>query len=200
MPTGEIIAHPARGAFMGNRGILHDDTGQLGAVRWRHKSWITCRLSFKARRRPIMAPHAYTELFFHDEAVACAAGHRPCAECRRADYNAFRAAWHDAFGSLPSATEIDTVLHAARTRRGQRQLVRHTAEIQGLPSGAFILWQGAPARVAATRLYPFGPAGYGAPLRRPASGSVCVLTPAPLLAVMLAGWKPTLAIDHGRET
>src|SRR5688500_15168681 len=90
-PFGEIEAAPARGLFMGNRGILHDANQQLGRARWRHKSWVTCLLSFKDRRREVMAPRRYTELFFCDEAVALAAGHRPCAECRREDYERFRA-------------------------------------------------------------------------------------------------------------
>ena len=75
-PTGEIVADPARGTLMGNRGILHDASRRLGAARWRHQHWISCRLSFKGRRRAVMAPHRYTELFFLDEATALAAGHR----------------------------------------------------------------------------------------------------------------------------
>ena len=92
LPTGEIIAHPARGRFMGNRGILHDASGHLGRSRWKLMGWVTCVLDFKGRQRTVMSPGTYTELFFHDEAVALAAGHRPCAECRRADYRAYRAA------------------------------------------------------------------------------------------------------------
>jgi hypothetical protein len=38
----------------------------------------------------VMSEGRYTELFFLDEAVAFAAGHRPCAECRRERFNAFK--------------------------------------------------------------------------------------------------------------
>src|SRR6478735_712658 len=90
-PWGELIAVPERGALMGNRGVLHDDEGRVRRD-FRLETWIACLLEFKGRRRPIMRPNHYTELFFLDEATSLAAGHRPCAECRRADYNAFRAA------------------------------------------------------------------------------------------------------------
>ncbi|MGB8623555.1 MAG: hypothetical protein WCD16_12105, partial [Paracoccaceae bacterium] len=98
LPTGEIVVHPARADFMGNRGILHGGNRQLGTARWRHKTWITCLLSFKGRKRVPMTPGRYTELFFLDEAVALAAGHRPCAECRRADFLRYRDAWQAATG------------------------------------------------------------------------------------------------------
>ncbi len=83
LATGEFVADPARGLFMGNRGILHDEYQRIGHVRWRHKAWITCRLKYKGWFREIMQLGNYTELFFLDEAVALAAGHRPCALCRR---------------------------------------------------------------------------------------------------------------------
>ena len=76
-PTGEIIADPARGTLMGNRGILHDADRRLGSARWRHPHWICCRLRFKGRRREVMAPRRYTELFFLDEATAPSAPPAP---------------------------------------------------------------------------------------------------------------------------
>jgi hypothetical protein len=94
IPSGEIISDPSRAAkFMGNRGILHDDERRLGRARWRHRAWIVCALSFNGRRRTLMAPGSYTELFFLDEAVAFAAGHRPCGECRREAYLRFLEGW-----------------------------------------------------------------------------------------------------------
>ena len=87
-PLGEIIAHEARGLVYGNRGCLHDDDGWIRR-RYAGKLWISCRLSFKGRRRELVRPGRFTELFFLDEATALAAGHRPCAECRREDYNRF---------------------------------------------------------------------------------------------------------------
>jgi hypothetical protein len=45
-----------------------------------------------------MGGRSWTELFFLDEAVALAAGHRPCFFCRRVAAEAFRAAWGKAKG------------------------------------------------------------------------------------------------------
>ena len=90
-PAGDIIATPERGTFFGNRGVLHDDQGRIRRT-WQLKRWLICVLEYKGRRRTVMTPGRYTELFFLDEATALAAGHRPCAECRRERYNAFCAA------------------------------------------------------------------------------------------------------------
>jgi hypothetical protein len=192
-PTGDIAALLQRGLLTGNRGILHDTTGQMTAARWRHPHWISCTLTWKGIRRPIMAPGTWTELFFLDEAVALAAGHRPCALCRRAAYTRFCAAWTTAYGTTPKAAEVDRILHAARLDgRAQR---RHTADIATLPEGAFILTDTAPVLVRRTTLHPFGPTGYGPPEPRPGGGSVIVLTPAPIVAVLRAGYGPTLHPD-----
>ncbi len=111
------VPHPARGLFMGNRGILHDATGQLGPARWRHRNWVCCRLAFKGRHRKLLKPGHYTALFFLDEAVALAAGHRPCAECRRADYLSFRAAWEAGLGPDTVSGVLETT---SATRRNPR--------------------------------------------------------------------------------
>lgn len=189
-PTGEIIAHPARGHLMGNRGILHDTDQRLGKARWRHKAWVTCVLSFKYRRRQLMAPRRYTELFFLDEAVAFAAGHRPCGECRWADYNRFRAA---AGISAPIAA-YDTVLHRHRAVPRRYEQRRHSADIAGLPEGAFILSETGTAHLLWDGcLLPYTPTGYGPPVPRPAQGQVSVLTPAPLVQVLNAGYTLQVA-------
>lgn len=195
LPTGEIVALPVRGLFMGNRGILHDAEGRLGAARWRHRAWICCRLCFKGRRRPVMVPGSYTELFFLDEAVALAAGHRPCAECRREDYLSFRSAWERAFGSAPAAPEIDQILHAARLEPHSRTHRRHTAALADLPDGAFILHQERPHLVRHDRLHPVTDQGYGPGRPRPRAGDAVVLTPAPLVAVLAAGYRPSFHPD-----
>ncbi len=112
-PFSTIEAVAARGTLMGNRGILHDEQGRLGKARWRHPHWVTCLLEFKGRWRPVMQPHAYTELFFLDEATAFAAGHRPCGECRRPDYLRFLDAWAKATGSERAklrAVAIDEIM------------------------------------------------------------------------------------------
>ena len=91
-PFGEIIATPERGTFMGNRGILHDPDGRVRR-KWVLKNWLVCVLEFRGRKRTVMTPNRYTELFFLDEATALAAGHRPCAECRHARFIDFCLAW-----------------------------------------------------------------------------------------------------------
>ncbi len=189
-PTGEIIAHPARGQFMGNRGILHDSEQRLGKARWRHKAWVTCVLSFKGRHRALMRPHNYTELFFLDEAVAFAAGHRPCGECRRADYNQFRAA----AGITTPIAAYDAILHAQRAVPRRYEQVRYTADIAELPDGVFILSEtGAAHLLWEDKMLPYTPSGYGQPIHRPDRGTVTVLTPAPLVQVLQAGYKVQLA-------
>jgi hypothetical protein len=195
-PTGEIIAVPARGSLMGNRGVLHDAEQRLGVARWRHPHWIACRLAFKGRRRPLMAPHRYTELFFLDEATALAAGHRPCCECRREDFLRFQAAWRRAFGDDGDARagDIDRGLHRARVEPRTRRQIRFEAPLADLPDGAFVLLpdDSAPCLVRGVHLEPWRPGGYGPPRARP-SGRVSVLTPAPTIAVLRAGYVPS---DH----
>src|SRR5205085_2742980 len=144
-PFGEIVATPERGTFMGNRGVLHDDAGRI--VRpWQVRRWLVCVLEFKGRKRAVMTPGHYTELFFLDEATALAAGHRPCAECRRECFNAFCAAWAAANDPLqgsrrPTVMEIDGRLHAERIvpDRSQRS---HTAALDELPDGVVVTVEG----------------------------------------------------------
>lgn len=192
-PTGEIVADPARGLFMGNRGILHDESGRLTGLPWRHRAWICCLTAFRGRRRALMQPGRYTELFFLDEAVALAAGHRPCAECRREAYDRFRAAWARAGLGETRAQAMDRLLHAARVRPRRAGQVSHEAAADSLPDGCFVALPGGPALVLGGGVRPWSFAGYGAPLPRPA-GRVTVLTPAPLVAVLAAGYGPVL---HG---
>ena len=72
---------------MGNRGILHDENKRI--IRQSHSAmWLICQLEFNGRKQELMHPKRYTQLFFLDEAVALAAGHRPCGECRRKNYRA----------------------------------------------------------------------------------------------------------------
>lgn len=192
LPTGEIIAHTARaGTFTGNRGILHDAAKRLGTARWRHRNWIVCVLHLPGRPpRVPMTPGRWTELFFLDEAVALSAGHRPCAFCRRPAWLSFRDAWAGA--ALPGrrADAIDSVLHEARIapERVQR---RHPAEASALPDGVFVLAHDRPLLILGGAAFAFAPDGYGPPLPRP-EGVVEVLTPAPTVAVLRAGYRPVL--------
>src|SRR6059058_719820 len=97
-PFGDVIATPDRGTFMGNRGVLHDAQGRIRRA-WQLKRWIVCVLEFRGRKRQVMTPGRYTELFFLDEATALAAGHRPCAECRHGRYVDFCDAWKRGLGN-----------------------------------------------------------------------------------------------------
>ena len=122
-PFGNLFRTDARGTMMGNRGgVMHRDREILRTFKSRR--WITCLLEFKGRRRVVMTEKRYTELFFLDEAVAFAAGHRPCAECRRERFNAFKQAWGRLKGldKLPFADEMDLVLHAARIDSGRNKI------------------------------------------------------------------------------
>ena len=175
---------------MGNRGCLHRDERIVRNHAGRR--WIVCDLEFKGRWMPQWVEGRYTVLFFHDEAVALAAGHRPCAECRRERYEAWRSAWEVAFGVRPSADELDRVLHAARVDGdgGQRT---HRAEWTSLPAGTFVQRE-QPTLGLEDRLLPWSSAGYGSAVDRPGAGSVVVLTPEPSVAVLRAGYEPVLAI------
>jgi hypothetical protein len=137
-PFGDIRATPDRGAFMGNRGVLHDDGGHIKRA-WQVKRWTVCVLEFKGRKRQVMTPGRYTELFFLDEATALAAGHRPCAECRRGRFNAFRMAWRSAHSGssgspLPTVDEIDSRLHAERVGPDRS----FEASLGEMPNGVFV--------------------------------------------------------------
>jgi hypothetical protein len=102
-PFGDIVAIPQRGTFTGNRGIIHDPaTKTLLNKRWASKAWLICRCDYKGHRRNVMAGRSWTELFFLDEAVALAAGHRPCFLCRREPAESYRTAW--AVGSITTGT------------------------------------------------------------------------------------------------
>ncbi|MEQ9040700.1 MAG: hypothetical protein RIE24_20340 [Silicimonas sp.] len=187
LATGDIVADPARGLFMGNRGILHDVARRLGRARWKHKAWIICVLAHKDWHRKVMSPGNYTELFFLDEAVALAAGHRPCKLCRRAAYQAYTAA----AGHTASAPELDAALHAERAIPRIFAQRRHEAPIAALPDGAIIL-DGLPKLVLGRSLLPVGPESYGPPEPRPSSGTATVLTPPTTLRALDGGYRPTL--------
>jgi len=209
-PFGEIVAVRERGTLMGNRGILHDpaaedDPDARIRRRWASRAWIACLLEFRGRRAPVMAPGHYTRLFFLDEPTALAAGHRPCAECRRADFVAFRDAWtrgtsHPELGARPLAVEIDRVLHDERIGPGRTKRT-YQALMTDLPDGAFVSlpaerlghapadsglaaflrWQGA--------LWRWSPGGYTARLPLPVE-PVTVLTPPSIVAALAAGYTP----------
>lgn len=187
-PTGEIIANPARGTLMGNRGgALHGADRRIGIARWRSRQWIICVLCFKGRTRRVMAPNRYTELFFHDEPVALAAGHRPCAECQRAKFNAYAQAWEVAFGARPRAPQIDAALHTERVTR-RREKITFDAPLHDLPDGVFILHHDQPHLLWQDALHGWSFSGYAPPTPAPRNHVAPVLTPAATVEVLRAGY------------
>ena len=201
-PFGQLHAVEARGMWMGNRGVLHNETGKVVA-QWRLRRWIICKLSFKNRWRPVFAPRRYSELFFLDEATAFAAGHRPCAECRRERYNEFRAAWTAANSvghDFLHAEEIDDQLHDERVLpNGKKRSYEST--LLDLPSGAFIERAGVAHLVWNGGLIPWTFAGYLAPVTKVSVNDyVRVLTPASIVATFNEGFIPEVhdSVGHVR--
>jgi hypothetical protein len=186
-PMGDIEAIPLRGAWTGNRGILHSGR----EIRRFHASdlWITCALQFRGRWHEQWRPHHFTWLYFHDEAVSFAAGHRPCAECRRASYNAYRAAWAAGLGvDVPSAAQMNRRLHGERIFRGTHRRRMHELPWAGLPGGSFVLLDDSPAVVVDGHLAGWTRHGYLGRRPRPTRGSALVITPPSTVAALRAGY------------
>jgi hypothetical protein len=198
-PTGEIVAVPARGLLMGNRGCLHGADRTLGVARWRSKLWICCVLDWRGHRRDPMPPGRWTALFFLDEATALAAGHRPCAYCRRPAYVSYAGAWRAARGLAepPRAGEMDAQLHAERVDSRSRRQRTHQAPAGTLPDGVMIRSGEGPGLVAAGHVRPWSFAGYGAPVALRDDEPVEVLTPPSSVAALAAGYRPVLHPSAG---
>jgi hypothetical protein len=183
---GEIVAIPLRGGWTGNRGILHSGPEIVRS----HASdlWITCALEFRGRWREQWLPHRYTHLFFHDEAVSLAAGHRPCAECRRESYRAYQAAWAGELGGeVPSAKEMNQRLHSERIVPGTHRRRLHAGSWADLPDGTFVLLD-EPAVVAGDHVTTWTHQGYGDRRSRPRRGEATVITPPASVAVLRGGY------------
>ena len=183
-PLGELIADPARGLVYGNRGCLHDETSRIRR-RYNGKRWIACRLAFKGwHRSALLQAGKFTELFFLDEATAFAAGHRPCALCRREDYVRFGETWSEHHPGQIGADAIDAQLHEERVDQTTRGHRLHDAPLAGLPDGAFVLEGGAPFLVLGTHLLEWTPAGYTGRRPRPTRRDAVVITPPSLVEVL----------------
>jgi hypothetical protein len=195
-PFSELVADPARGLVYGNRGCLHDADGRIRR-RYNGKRWIACLLEFGGRHRPaLQQPGRYTELFFLDEATAFAAGHRPCAECRREDYDRFGEIWRGLHPGQIGADAIDAQLHGERVETDSRAQRRHQAALEDLPDGTFVLRDGEPFLVIGAELLRWTAAGYAGRVPRPAREDATVLTPPSLVAVLRAGWQPLVPLLH----
>jgi hypothetical protein len=181
---------------MGNRGCLHDREGQIRR-QFQGQRWIICLLDFRGRKRSIMTPGSYTQLFFLDEATALAAGHRPCAECQRERFNHFREIWSKANPEMisvdrPAATAVDTVLHRERTATHAKES-RVCHSVDHLPDGAFVTNDEKTAYlVLKKQLLRWSPGGYEYPSERSIQFPARVLTPPSVIRALVAGYSVSI--------
>lgn len=182
----------AHGAWLGNRGILHNENQEIIA-QWKHKRWVVCQLAYKGRKRQIFSPNNYSELFFLDEATAFAAGHRPCAECRRERYSEFKQAWQKTNGACSleiAITQIDKQLHVERVAPGGEK-ASHCMEFRDLPFGAFIERENGAYLYWQMKLRKWSPGGYVAVGALPEPDQlVKVLTPFSIVQMYKNGFTP----------
>ena len=197
-PLGVLIRTSARGSWLGNRGVIHN-AGQEIIRPFKLKAWITCQLAFKGRKRKIMTPDRWTELFFLDEATAFSAGHRPCFECRRQDAIRFKTFWLKGnpeynFDERTSVQEIDKVLHKERIHRDGTK-VTFTDSYANLPNGVFILHENLPFLVRDGLIFRWTPSGYEKGRPFPPADKVTVLTPRSVVNTFRAGYMPQMRTE-----
>ncbi len=181
---------------MGNRGVLHNADKELKR-QFKTKAWIICLLEFKGRKRQLMSPNAYTELFFLDEVTAFAAGHRPCAECRRSRYNEFRRAWMDGNkwedSSVIRAPEMDEVLHRERIE-GENK-VTWSSRLWDLPHGAMFEVDQKSYAICDGRILEWSFDGYSSTDHETFPENVDVLTPRSVVRVFASGFRPEFHVS-----
>ncbi len=195
-PFGNIIRTKARGHWMGNRGVLHNDRQNLLRPFKLH-AWITCKLEFKGRSRKVMTPNRWTELFFLDEATSFAAGHRPCFECRREDALRFKSFWlmgnpEYGFDKKTPIREIDTILHKERIDRDKSKIT-FQEKAAHIPNGAFVSLDGNPFLVLGGMLFLWTPFGYEKGTALAGAGKLAILTPRSVVNAFRAGYLPQMA-------
>ena len=176
---------------MGNRGVLHNADKELKR-QFKTKAWIICLLEFKGRNRELMSPNAYTELFFLDEVTAFAAGHRPCAECRRSRYNEFRKAWMDGNqwegSSTIRAPEMDEALHRERIEGDNK--VTWSARLLDLPHGTMFEFDQNSYAICDGKILKWSFDGYSPADQETFPDHVDVLTPRSVVNVLATGFRP----------
>lgn len=198
-PFGEIVALPQRGLFTGNRGIIHDPaTKTLLSKRWASRAWLICLCDFQGRRRKVMGGRSWTELFFLDEAVALAAGHRPCFFCRREAAQRFQACWASAKDEPPPAAgAMDVVLHGERLERRRKRLHPIAGPLAALPDGAVVAAGGHAFTLRAGLTHRWTAEGYALPQRLDSADAL--LTPPSTVMALGAGYRPVFhpSIERG---
>lgn len=182
-PSGELISTSAKGKWMGNRGCLHDAHGNILGRRWTTRNWVCCALDFNGWKRQLMSPGQYTELFFLDEVTALAAGHRPCATCRRYAYNRFTAAL-----DVSTASALNQLLHPERTTPIEK---RPEVAICDLPDGSILTKDGGQTFILKwrDRQLLWSPEGYR-PCEHQDTGRALLITPLTVVAAFRGGYAP----------
>ncbi|HSH02398.1 MAG TPA: hypothetical protein VLL52_07750 [Anaerolineae bacterium] len=194
-PNGDIIAHPAHGSLMGNRGVIHNNDNQISKI-YSSKAWLICQLHYKNKTIPVMAPGCHTQLFFLDEATALAAGHRPCFICQRSRAKQYQAAWQRAHqtATLPTAPQIDATLHQERltysSNRRDNSKKTYQDTLHQLPAGTIISFHNQPHLYWQQQLYPWTITGYQPPIHPDTTTTVTVLTPSSTVALFHHGFIP----------
>jgi hypothetical protein len=184
-PFGEIVACPARGTMMGNRGgKFHRDNQTLGNRRWATHHWICCALDYKNKHHEAMGPY-YTSLFFLDEVTALAAGHRPCFFCRNRDAKRFLSL----ADAPPGAGRVtaDACDRIVNVQRGTRQ---PDAPVGGLPDGAMVAVGDTAYAVRGEHLLHWTFDGYVQAIPRAAIPVARPLTPPFYVTVLTRGFQP----------
>jgi hypothetical protein len=185
-PFGALVATPARGTMMGNRGgKFHRDDRTLGQRRWSSRHWICCEIHYKNARHEAMGRY-YTSVFFLDEVTALAAGHRPCFFCRR------REAQHFLSLAEPplTADAADRILHAQRHASRRDGAPASEANVAGLPDGAMVAHDGAAFAVRDDRLLRWSFDGYTDSLPRQPLRGAQLITPPLVVALLARGFRP----------
>jgi hypothetical protein len=146
-----------------------------------------------------MQPGRYTELFFLDEATALACGHRPCVECRRADFVRFADAFAAAnrLPSRPTAAALDALLQPERPAGDGARL--HRARVDELPDGVMLEVAGVPALLVGGAARRWTPDGYADRLPGPVNGVVDVITPRSIVRTLAAGYAARLHTSGGER-
>jgi hypothetical protein len=194
-PFGRIILSAARGSLMGNRGVIHNERKQI--VRpFKHKAWIICQLEFKGRKRVVMTPNRWTELFFLDEATALAAGHRPCFECRREAASRFKWCWIHGnpeynFTMSTRINAIDEIIHRERTQPSNEK-VRSPQNLSDIPDGTFLETGNEPFLFHNGRMHRWTPFGYEGCVDGGEYSALTILTSKSIVNAMIAGYVPAV--------
>ena len=195
LPTGEIVALPFRGTLTGNRGILHDAAGRLGVARWRHAELDRLRPRLQGAAAGRHDARDLDGTVLRRRGRGARGGPSPL---RGMPPGRLRALPRGLVGRDRNAAERDRDGPGARMRPGsspaRRSQRRFGPAPADLPDGTFVL-DGGPrtrARPRPGRMHAWSPDGYGP--ARAAPTDAIVLTPAPTVAVLAAGYRTCLRL------